>query len=261
MAVTDPWSTRGTETGRGLARSDDRCTAIAVVASVLAILSALVLALSHVFWQLRTVVDQILPSLPVDLIVLSLILVAGAVITLVPSSRATGLGVLLAVGGLLAFEWTDLSLNYYASTFSTGYYGIHLDNDEVAIALVCLALSVAFCTVSAIGVVRLARINARPGRTASPARIFFILAAASALVTVILLDFYPMQYAFRAFSPLGNVLDLLGIVAVVVPFIILAIAPGRGLPRSAPRWAGSGSSHSSLSRNSPGASSPIHCPI
>lgn len=222
MAVTDSWSRPDPATDQAPLGGDRQGTAVAVVSALLAITTALILVLSHSINQLSDVVTEIFPSLTVDVIVLSLVLLAGAIVTLIPTSRTTGLGILMAVGGVLTFEWTGLSINSYSSPFDYGY-GSRFSGTEVTTALICLAISVALCAVSAIGIARLPRVDLLPDRDASPARIFLIIAAGGALATVLLIDFYPEQFAFREFSPFGNFLDLLGIVAFVGPFIVLAV--------------------------------------
>jgi hypothetical protein len=192
-----------------------------VVSAVLGIVSALILVLIHSVTQFSYIVNEIFPNLWVVTIVLSLILLAGSIITFIPASRTAGLGILMAVGGVLAFEWTGLSLNFYASAFDFGYP--RFTSSDVVIALGCLAVSVALCTVSAIGIAHVESAGRTPDRDVAPARIFFILAAIGALATVALLDFYPDHLAFRQFNLFGNVLDVLGVIALAVPFAVLAL--------------------------------------
>jgi hypothetical protein len=152
------------------------------------------------------------------------ILIVALVLSFIPQTRGAGLGMLLSMGGFLAMDWTSISVTFYSKS-GTGFEVYQLQGGQVAAALICLGLALALCATAGLGLY-FESPSGPPGGKPSRASVLFGMAASGALAWVLLLDLYPLQFSFQSFAPLGILLDLIGIVAVVAPFALLAGIPG-----------------------------------
>ena len=226
MAVIDQGAGATLGAGASDHRSLRTATSMGIVAAILAFANITDLTTAYKVNSFRyAITSSVFYFNTTELVAFILILIAGGVLAIVRATRSAGFGILLAFSGLLTLEWTGMLSNWYS-----GQYAYHnLNAGQVIAFLVGLGLAVALAAVAAIGIVADSPATA-PDRRHAGARAFFALAAVGALVWVLFYVLYPYQSAFRSFVPVGNILDLIGIVGGVGTFVLLAVVPGRRAP-------------------------------
>ena len=160
-----------------------------------------------------------LNSSVVVLVVCSLILVLGSVLTIISHTRSLGLGVLASASGLTVLEWSGISESWYSR-----YGSIFVGSGTEPLLFVMLVLAAGLTAVALIGIAVCGRAEAGRGRS-STGSMWFAFSAASAAGWLVFFEIYPYWTAFRSLQGVGLVLDLIGVVATVGPLVVLALLP------------------------------------
>ena len=234
MVVIDQGNGVGADVDASAPRSVRGSRVMSVVVAILAVASTAILAsvwspglqfIGNPLQRAMYAVDfQYSPS---TIAVIALILMVGAVLVLIPTTRGAGFGILVSAGGFLTYEWSGLSQNFYPNPNNQRF---DLSGVSELYAYGALMLSFGLAAYATVGLVFGSPSSLAPSPRTRRARTMFVVASVSALVSVVLGDFYPIHYAWRSLASFGILLDLLGMIGIAGPFLLLALTAGRRAP-------------------------------
>ena len=237
MVVTDQGNGVGADVDASAPRSVRGSRVMSVVVAILAVASTAILAsiwspgLQFIRGPLGQAMDAVdFQYSPSAIAVIALILMVGAVLVLIPTTRGAGFGILVSAGGFLTYECSGLSQNFYPNPNNQPFQHYDLSGASELYAYGALMLSFGLAAYAAVGLVFGSPSSLAPSPRTRRARTMFVVASVSALVSVVLGDFYPIHYAWRSLAPFGILLDLLGMIGIAGPFLVLALTAGRRAP-------------------------------
>ena len=209
-------------------RAPATSTSLGVAVGALAILNAVLLVLGLTSWTpVKGAMKDIgFPATWDFLVPVALGLALGGAFSFLDRLRNVGAGILLVVGGLTLSKWTALSLHFYYPQ-GNPYYGLfngQVTSPDTLVGLIGIVAGLGLCVACAASLFTGDANRANQATDRAGTRVLFGCAAVSALGYYFLWAYLPGQYIFLHLDPIGNILDVIGLVAIVAPLALLAFA-------------------------------------